>query len=110
MLPRCGVQHGEVSAPTGRLGRQGGRHGRPRAIVRGSGAEAVMRICRTPSRNPGDRLHVPTEQHLLFNGPIPRRGLSLRSRFLFLKNVAISAILNIGPCSESARQKAWDVT
>lgn len=59
-----------MSAPAGGLGRQRRRHSRPRTAIRRSGAEAVMRIRRAPSRNPGDRLHVPTEQQLLFNGEI----------------------------------------
>lgn len=41
------------------MGRQRRRHGRSRAVGRRSGTEAVMRIRRAPSRNPGDCLHVP---------------------------------------------------
>lgn len=58
------------------MGRQGCCHGRPRTASRRPGTEAVMRIRRAPSRNPGDCLHVPTEQQLLFNGAIPWRKVA----------------------------------
>lgn len=58
------------------MGRQGCRHGRSRTAGRRPGTEAVLRIRRAPTRNPGDCLHVPTEQQLLFNGEIPRRKVA----------------------------------
>jgi len=36
-----------------------------------------MRVRRAPSQNPGDCLHVPTEQQLLFNGEIPRQKVAI---------------------------------
>jgi len=63
------MQHGEMPASAGGLGCQRRCHSRPRAAIRRSDAEA-MRIRRAPSRNPGDRLHVSSEQQLLFNAEI----------------------------------------
>jgi len=72
------MQHSKVSASARGMGRQGCRHSRPRTAGRrpGTGTEAVLRICRAPTRNPGDCLHVPTEQQLLFNGEIPRQKIA----------------------------------
>lgn len=77
-----------MAAPTGGLGCQGRCHSRPRATIRRSGTEAVMRIRRAPSRNPGDRLHVPTEQQLLFNEESPSVATYTVSS-LFRENVAM---------------------
>lgn len=66
------MQHSEMSASAGGMGCQRCCHGRSRAAIRCPGTKAVMRIRWAPSRNPGDCLHVPTEQQLLFNGEIPR--------------------------------------
>lgn len=65
-----------MSASAGGMSRQGCRHGRPRAAIRRPRTEAVMRIRRAPSRNPGDCLHVPTEQQLLFNEEISRQKVA----------------------------------
>ena len=62
------MQHSKVSASARGMGRQGCRHSRPRTAGCRPSTEAVLRICRAPTRNPGDCLHVPTEQQLLFNG------------------------------------------
>lgn len=70
------MQHSKVSASAGGMSRQRCCHGCSRAVIRRPGTEAEMRIRRAPSRNPGDCLHVPTEQQLLFNGEIPRRKVA----------------------------------
>lgn len=57
-LPGGGVEHREVAAATGRVGRQRRRHRRPRTVYVGGRAEALVRVPRAQAREPGDRLHV----------------------------------------------------
>lgn len=70
-FPRRGMQQSEMSTSAWGLCCQGCRHGCSRAAIRSTGAEAMMRVCRAPSQNPRDCLHVSTEKQSLFNEEIP---------------------------------------